>query len=177
MNVFLHGSARHRDYAMMRGVFAPDIAAHPSMEIKMRTLLTIIMLAALVAVSSAGAAERPAAHLLQAESSSPGESLDAFVTRIAAGALAASREQRAIACGEVTGTGPFTVQLKTDGDGARCVVPKSAAPYLLVNGIAKDARENHFPLAHRFQPGYLITPWSIKFQDRNGVRKVGDIER
>ncbi|MEB1026029.1 hypothetical protein VDP41_06000 [Xanthomonas campestris pv. campestris] len=143
----------------------------------MRTLLTIIMLAAMVAVSSASAAERPAARLLQQESSLPGESLDAFVTRIAAGALAASREQRAIVCGEIAGVGPFAIQLKTDGDGARCVVPKSSAPYLLVNGIAKDMRENHFPLTHRFQPGYLITPWSIKFQDRAGVRKLADLPR
>ncbi|WP_176141948.1 hypothetical protein [Xanthomonas axonopodis] len=56
-------------------------------------------------------------------------------------------------------------------------MPRTAAPYLLVNSTAKDAREDHIPAFYHRRTGYLITPWSIKFQDRKGVRKVGAVDR
>ncbi|MBB6573549.1 Arm DNA-binding domain-containing protein [Xanthomonas arboricola] len=40
---------------------------------------------------------------------------------------------------------------------------------------ATAARADHFSIANRFRPGYLVTPWSIKFQDRSSVRKVDDV--
>ncbi|WP_415916283.1 hypothetical protein SE336_15800 [Xanthomonas arboricola] len=104
--------------------------------------------------------------------SAPGESLDAFVIRVAPRTRAASISARAIVCGEIQGSGPYTLALKTDGYPDDCRVPKTAAPYVLVNGIANDARADHFSIANRFRPGYLVTPWSIKFQDRSGVREV-----
>ncbi|WP_115530632.1 hypothetical protein [Xanthomonas campestris] len=107
------------------------------------------------------------------ETSTIGESLDAFVSRIAPRARATSISARAIVCGEILGNGPYSLTLKTDGYTDDCRVPKTAAPYVLVNGIAREAREDHFTITHHFRPGYLITPWSIKFQDRAGVRKVG----
>ncbi|MEA9605693.1 hypothetical protein QY702_04325 [Xanthomonas campestris pv. plantaginis] len=115
--------------------------------------------------------------VLHQETSAAGETLDQFVLRIAPRARAASISVRAIVCGEILGNGPYSLTLKTDGYTDDCTVPKTAAPYVLVNGIARDAREDHFTLTLRFRPGYLITPWSIKYQDRNGVRKVADIER
>ncbi|KGU41871.1 hypothetical protein [Xanthomonas citri] len=114
---------------------------------------------------------------LHRETSAAGESLDAFVARIAPRARAASASSRSIVCGEILGSGPYSLALKTDGRQDWCEVPKTAAPYLLVNGIAKDAREDHIPAIYYRRPGYLITPWSIKFQDRNGVREVGAIVR
>lgn len=109
---------------------------------------------------------------LYQETSNAGESLDAFVTRIAPRARAASVGARAVVCGEILGSGPYTLALKTDGYRGDCSVPKTAAPYVLVNGIAKDARADHFSIENRFRPGYLVTPWSIKFQDRNGVNEL-----
>lgn len=109
---------------------------------------------------------------LYEETSTAGETLDAFVTRIAPRARAASVTSRTIVCGQIQGAGPYTLALKTDGRKEWCEVPKTAAPYVLVNGIAKDARENHIPAIYYRRPGYLITPWSIKFQDRTGVRRV-----
>ncbi|WP_226426525.1 hypothetical protein [Xanthomonas sp. MWU16-30325] len=109
---------------------------------------------------------------LHHETSAPGESLDTFVIRIAPRARAASVSARAVVCGEIQGRGPYTLALKTDGYPDDCRVPKTAAPYVLVNAIAKDARADHFSIANRFRPGYLVTPWSIKFQDRSGVREV-----
>ncbi|KIJ00493.1 hypothetical protein ST27_10390 [Xanthomonas phaseoli pv. phaseoli] len=109
---------------------------------------------------------------LHQEVSAAGENLDAFVTRIAPRARAASVSTRTVVCGEILGAGPYRLTLKTDGRQDWCEVPKTAAPYVLVNGIAKDAREDHIPAIYARRPGYLITPWSIKFQDRRGVRKV-----
>ncbi|MGQ5267423.1 hypothetical protein [Xanthomonas arboricola] len=109
---------------------------------------------------------------LYQETSTTGESLDAFISRIAPRARAASLSARAVVCGEIQGSDPYTLALKTDGYPDDCRVPKTPAPYVLVNGIAKDARADHFSIENRFRPGYLVSPWSIKFQDRAGVRKV-----
>ncbi|WP_115049126.1 hypothetical protein [Xanthomonas arboricola] len=114
---------------------------------------------------------------LYQETSASGETLDAFVTRIAPRARSASISACAVVCGEIKGSGPYTVVLKTDGYPDDCRLPKTTAPYVLVNGIAKDARADHFSIANRFRPGYLVTPWSIKFQDRSGVRKVDTVGR
>ncbi|NIK50249.1 hypothetical protein [Xanthomonas arboricola] len=114
---------------------------------------------------------------LYEETSTAGETLDAFVTRIAPRARAASVSAHAVVCGEILGSAPYTLALKTDGYPDDCRVPKTAAPYVLVNGIAKDARADHFSIANRFRPGYLITPWSIKFQDRTSVRKIDVVGR
>ncbi|KGK59559.1 hypothetical protein NC00_01150 [Xanthomonas cannabis pv. phaseoli] len=114
---------------------------------------------------------------LHQEISAAGESLDAFVTRIAPRARAASVSTRTVVCGEILGAGPYSLTLKTDGRQDWCEVPKTAAPYVLVNGIAKDAHEDHIQAIYYRRPGYLITPWSIKFQDRSGVRKVDQAGR
>ena len=143
----------------------------------MRPILATAALALLSATLPAFAADPLPVKFGQAtqlhhETSGAGESLDAFVIRIAPRARAASVSTRSVVCGEILGTGPYSVAFKTDGRQDVCDVSKSAAPYVLVNGIAKDARADHFTLAHRFRPGYIITPWSIKFQDRTGVRRV-----
>ncbi|ASL01131.1 hypothetical protein [Xanthomonas citri] len=83
---------------------------------------------------------------------------------------------RSIVCGEILGAGPYSLTLKTDERQEWCDVPRNAAPYLLVNGAAKDAREDHIPAFYYRRPGHLITPWSIKFQDRNGLRKVSAVD-
>ncbi|QTK37253.1 hypothetical protein [Xanthomonas citri] len=145
----------------------------------MRPLLAAAALALSIASLPAIAAGHPPATPsrgteLHSEASVAGESLDAFVIRIASRARAASVSARSIVCGEIVGAGPYAVTLKTDGRRDWCEVPKTAAPYLLVNGIAKDARENHIPAIYYRRPGYLVTPWSIKFQDRSGVRKIAD---
>lgn len=138
--------------------------------------LLITAAAALIGVAIPAAAGEHSqfgrtAQLYQGTSAT-GETLDAFVTRIAPRARAASVSARAVVCGEILGSDPYTLALKTDGYPDDCRVPKTAAPYVLVNGIAKDARADHFSIANRFRPGYLVTPWSIKFQDRTGVRRV-----
>lgn len=138
--------------------------------------LLITAAAALIGVAIPAAAGEHSqfgrtAQLYQ-ETSTAGETLDAFVTRIAPRARAASVTSRTIVCGQIQGAGPYTLALKTDGRKEWCEVPKTAAPYVLVNGIAKDARDDHIPAIYYRRPGYLITPWSIKFQDRNGVRRV-----
>lgn len=137
---------------------------------------TLALLGATLSAFAAGRSPTKSGHAteLHRETSAAGESLDAFVVRIAPRARAASVNTRSIVCGEVLGSGPYTLALKTDGRQDWCEVPKTAAPYLLVNGIAKDAREDHIPAIYYRRPGYLITPWSIKFQDRSGVRQVED---
>ncbi|WP_104594296.1 MULTISPECIES: hypothetical protein [Xanthomonas] len=136
-------------------------------------LLCVAFPAAWVAPASA---VQPATHLFTATSLAD-ETLDAFVTRMAPRARAASVSSRAVACGEIQGNGPYTVVLKTDGYQGDCRVRRAATPYVLVNGIAKDARADRFSIENRFRPGYLITPWNIKYQDRDGVRKVGAVDR
>lgn len=110
---------------------------------------------------------------LHQETATDGETLDAFVVRIAPRALEASKTARATVCGQVEQVaGRHTIKLKTDGFVSDCGLPRSGLPYLLVNGTAVDARENHFSLANRDRPGYLVTPWLVKYQDATGVRTV-----
>ncbi|MCC4613679.1 hypothetical protein LL963_16530 [Xanthomonas campestris pv. esculenti] len=143
----------------------------------MHPFLATAALALLGATLPAFAADPPPVKFGQTtevhqEISAAGESLDAFVTRIAPRVRTASVSARSVVCGEILGTGPYSLMLKTDGRQDWCEVPKTAAPYVLVNGIAKDACEDHIPAIYARRPGYLITPWSIKFQDRTGVRSV-----
>lgn len=106
---------------------------------------------------------------LYEEQSNPGESLDAFVVRIAPRAVDASKSARATVCGQVEGSGPYRVKVKTDGFLSTCHLPKAATPYVLVNGTAVDVREDHFSQVNWRRAGYLVTPWSIKHQD--GMQK------
>ncbi|AOY63378.1 hypothetical protein ABFO19_09430 [Xanthomonas citri pv. glycines] len=137
---------------------------------------TLVLLGATLSAFAADRSPMKSGHAteLHRETSAAGESLDAFVVRIAPRARAASVSTRSVVCGEIMGSGPYTLALKTDGRQDWCEVPKTAAPYLLVNGIAKDAREDHIPAIYYRRPGYLITPWSIKFQDRSSVRKIAE---
>jgi len=141
----------------------------------MRAVLITTILT-LTGIGIASAADTGVIHgrtvELYQEQSQPGEALDAFVVRLAPRALEASRAARASVCGHIEGTGPYLVKVKTDGYMSTCDLPKNSTPYVLVNGTATDARENHFSLANRNRPGYLVTPWAVKFQDRAGVRKV-----
>ena len=142
----------------------------------MRAVLITTILA--IAAGSAAAADSGVIHgrtvdLFQ-EQSMPGEAIDAFVVRLAPRALEASKAARASVCGHIEGTGPYLVKVKTDGYMSTCDLPKNSTPYLLVNGTATDARENHFSLANRNRPGYLVTPWAVKFQDRAGIRTVSN---
>ncbi|MCS3807790.1 hypothetical protein [Xanthomonas sp. 4461] len=143
----------------------------------MHTFLATAAMALLGATLPAFAADPPPVKFGQAtelhqETSAAGESLDAFVIRIAPRARAVSVSTRSVVCGEISGTGQYSVTFKTDGRQDMCTMRKNSAPYVLVNGIAKDAREDHIPAIYYRRPGYLITPWSIKFQDRTGVRRV-----
>lgn len=141
----------------------------------MRAVLVTTILA-MTAAGTAVAADSGVIHgrtvELYQEQSEPGEALDAFVVRLAPRALDASKTARASVCGHIEGAGPYLVKVKTDGYMSTCDLPKNLAPYVLVNGTATDARENHFSLANRDRPGYLVTPWAVKFQDRAGVRTV-----
>ncbi len=127
----------------------------------------------LSAIGAAVAADATVIHGrtvdLYEEKSMPGESLDAFVLRIAPRAVLASQAARATVCGQLDGTGPYAVKVKTDGFISTCDLPRTKLPYVLVNGTAVDARENHFSQVNWKRPGYLITPWSVKHQD--GVNK------
>ncbi|PPU28724.1 hypothetical protein [Xanthomonas arboricola] len=94
--------------------------------------LLITAAAALLGVVLSAAAGEPnqfghAAQLYQ-ETSATGETLDAFVTRIAPRARSASINERAVVCGEIQGSGPYTLALKTDGYPDDCRVLKTAAP-------------------------------------------------
>lgn len=134
----------------------------------MRTLLITAALA-IAAAGTAAAADTGVIHArtvdLYQEQSNPGESLDAFVVRIAPRAVEASKTARATVCGQVEGSGPYLLRVKTDGFLSTCEVPKAALPYVLANGTAVDVRENHFSQVNWQRPGYLVTPWSVKYQD------------
>ena len=141
----------------------------------MRVLITTAFIATMLAAgctTAPGVIHSRTVELHQ-ETANDGETLDAFVVRIAPRALQASKTARATVCGQVEQVaGRHTIQLKTDGYVSDCGLPQSGLPYLLVNGTAVDARENHFSLANRDRPGYLVTPWSVKYQDATGVRTV-----
>lgn len=134
----------------------------------MRTLLITAALA-IAAAGTAAADDTGVIHArtvdLYQEQSNPGESLDAFVVRIAPRAVEASKAARATVCGQVEGSGPYLLRMKTDGFLSTCEVPRAALPYVLVNGTAVDVRENHFSQVDWQRPGYLVTPWSVKYQD------------
>ena len=142
----------------------------------MRVLLAAAISAALItACSTAPGVIHGRTVDLHRESSSAGESLDAFVVRIAPQALKASKAAHATVCGQIEeDAGGFSVQLKTDGYVSECGLPRTARPYLLVNGTATDAREGHFSLANRNRSGYLVTPWAVKYQGSDGVRIVSN---
>lgn len=133
----------------------------------MRAVLITTILA--LAVGTAAAADTGVIHGrtvdLYQEQSNPGESLDAFVLRIAPRAVDASKRARATICGQLEGSGPYLVKVKTDGFLSTCDLPKTATPYVLVNGTAVDVREDHFSQVNWKRPGYLVTPWSVKYQD------------
>jgi len=134
----------------------------------MRAVL-ITTLFAIAAAGSAAAADTGVIHArtvdLYQEQSNPGESLDAFVVRIAPRAVEASKTAHATVCGQVEGSGPYSVTVKTDGFLSTCDLPMTALPYVLVNGTAVDVRENHFSQVNWQRPGCLVTPWSVKYQD------------
>lgn len=137
----------------------------------MRT--TTIALAAVLLASCASMADRGKPLELYQETSAVGEPQDAFVLRIAPRALQASRDAYGAICGELIGAGPYTVQFRTDHRTDSCAAPDSGGTALLVNGLAADARDGHFAIDNR-RPGYLVTPWVVKFQGRGGVRSVGE---
>jgi len=131
----------------------------------------LITAALVLATATSGCATAPGViHgrtvQLHQETSAAGESLDAFVVRIAPQALAASKTARATVCGEVIEqAGGYALQLKTDGYVSECALPPGRSTYVLVNGTATDIRENHPSLENRGRPGYLVTPWSVTYQD------------
>ncbi|KAA3597408.1 hypothetical protein JY452_03090 [Stenotrophomonas maltophilia] len=133
----------------------------------MRVLLTTTIAAALITgCSTAPGVIHGRTVELHRESSVAGESLDDFVVRIAPHALESSKTARATVCGQIEqNAGIFSVQLKTDGYVSDCGLPKTGKPYVLVNGTATDVRENHFSEVNWQRPGYLVTPWSVKYQD------------
>jgi len=134
----------------------------------MRAVLITTILS-IAAAGAAAAADTGAIHArtvdLYQEQSNPGETLDAFVVRIAPRAIEASKTARATVCGQVEGSGPYLVKVKTDGFLSTCDLPSTFLPYVLVNGTAVDVRENHFSQVNWQRPGYLVTPWSVKYQD------------
>lgn len=136
----------------------------------MRAVLitTILALVAGTATADTGVIHGRTVDLYQ-EKSNPGESLDAFVVRIAPRAVAASKSARATVCGQIEGSGPYQFKVKTDGFLSTCDLPKTTLPYVLVNGTAVDVREDHFSQVNWQRSGYLVTPWSIKHQD--GMQK------
>ncbi len=144
----------------------------------MRAVLITTILA--MSATAAAAADTDVIHArtvdLYQEQSNPGESLDAFVVRIAPRAVQASKEARAAVCGQLEGSGPYLLKVKTDGYTSACDLPKSALPYVLVNGTAVDKRENHFSQVNWQRAGYLVTPWSVKHQDgqQKRPRKVSN---
>ncbi|WP_295573797.1 hypothetical protein [uncultured Stenotrophomonas sp.] len=140
----------------------------------MRVLLTTTIAAALITgCSTAPGVIHGRTVELHRESSVAGESLDDFVVRIAPHALESSKTARATACGQIEQDADiFSVQLKTDGYVSDCGLPRSGQPYVLINGTATSASENHFSLVNRNRPGYLITPWAVKYQDASGRRTV-----
>lgn len=133
----------------------------------------ITTILSLAATGSAIAADTAVIHArtvdLYQEQSSPGESMDAFVVRIAPRAVEVSKSARATVCGQVVGSGPYLIKVKTDGFLSTCDLPGTALPYVLVNGTAVDMRENHFSHVNWQRAGYLVTPWSVKHQD--GLKK------
>lgn len=122
-----------------------------------------------LAVGTATAADTGVVHgrtvELYQEQSNPGEDLDTFVVRIAPRAVGASKSARAAVCGQIDGSGPYLVKMKTDGFLSSCDLTKASLPYVLVNGTAVDIRENLFLQVNWKRAGYLVTPWSVKYQD------------
>ncbi|WP_422507107.1 hypothetical protein [Stenotrophomonas sp. GZD-301] len=140
----------------------------------MRALFVTTALTAVLAATSCST-EPGVIHArtvdLHREASADGEHLDAFVVRIAPRAIEASKAARATICGQVVeSNGRFTIQMKTDGYFSECTLSQGASPYVLVNGTANDARENHFSQVNWQRAGYLVTPWSVKYQDGTSKR-------
>lgn len=134
------------------------------MRILILTAVLVLAAALPAAAADTGPVRGQAVDLYQ-EHSNPGDTLDDFVVRAAPRAVAASKAARATVCGQIEGSGPYTLTVKTDGHLSTCGLPATALPYVLVNGTAVDARENHFSQANWKRPGYLVTPWSVKHQD------------
>lgn len=131
-----------------------------------------VLITTLLAISAAGSAAAGDTGVIHGrtvdlyqDESNPGETLDDFVVRVAPRALQASTDARATVCGQIEGSGPYLVRIKTDGYTSTCDLPTTALPYVLVNGTAVDKREDHFSQVNWQRAGYLVTPWSVKHQD------------
>lgn len=139
----------------------------------MRIIVTLA--AGLLLAACTSMADRGQPLELYQETSAAGETLDEFALRIAPRAIDASKAAYAAVCGEVLGTGPYTVQLRTDHRAETCGAPNAGGVALLVNGLAVDASDAHAHIDNR-RPGYLVTPWVVKFHDATGERTVGKLE-
>ena len=123
-------------------------------------------LVAALMIASAGPAG--ASEYLYTEVSNPGETMDAFVTRIAPKALEHTWKHNAEVCGPIRQTEQgYEVRISTDGRRDECSLPGDTVVYVHTHprGIGFG-----FSPSDYVRPGYLITERAVKYQNYLGER-------
>ncbi|WP_434990028.1 hypothetical protein [Xanthomonas melonis] len=109
---------------------------------------------------------------LSVELSQPGETLDAFILRIAPKLNQFTAELGAEVCGTIrTEYGRHAVDIRTYHDPYSCFVERDGLPYVHTHpSLLKECWT--FSLEDWKRPGYLVTEIGVRYQDTRRSRKV-----
>ncbi|MCC8670478.1 hypothetical protein LN461_14160 [Xanthomonas arboricola] len=114
----------------------------------------------------------PRVTQLSVELSQPGETMDAFILRIAPRLNKFTADLRAEVCGTIrTEQGRHAVVIRTYHDRYSCFVERDGLPYVHTHpSLLKDCWT--FSLEDWKRRGYLVTEIGVRYQDTRRSRKV-----
>ncbi|ATS57560.1 exported hypothetical protein [Xanthomonas citri pv. fuscans] len=142
---------------------------HGQLPLVQNWLKSLVMVLA-ISASPAMSVERMT-HLAT-ETSDPGETMDAFVLRLAPKLNKMTRQLRAEVCGTIrTEDGRYVVDVRTYHDFYSCYVERDGLPYIHTHpSLLRDCWT--FSLGDWKRPGYLVTEIGVRYQDTKRSRKV-----
>lgn len=128
-----------------------------------------IIAAILLALSFSASAE---STYLYTEVSQPGETMDAFVVRIARKAEIEGKKANAEVCGAISEQdGRYKVSMQTKGNNIQCTVTHSASDYLIHTHL--DYMGSRFSPADYSHKGFMVRNGVVCFNDGSaGSEKI-----
>lgn len=146
----------------------------------MRSIVIIAAMAAAHLSSSAIAAEAQGTQVYE-ETSTPGESLDAFMTRVAPRALATTHKRDEALCGLIakTDSDQFSLRMVSTGSPWKCTLDKSSlAPGAQWTGLVFRTHtlraDDEWTSSDMANPGYLVTEHKLTYRNKNIWRKLAE---
>ncbi|MGV7193707.1 hypothetical protein [Xanthomonas axonopodis] len=109
---------------------------------------------------------------LTTETSAPGETMDAFVLRLAPKLNELTAQLRAEVCGTIRSeAGSYVVEVRTYHDLYSCYIERDGLPYVHTHpSLLRDCWT--FSKQDWERPGYLVTEIGVRYQDTKRSRKV-----